>query len=326
MATFPRYKIKDSRMNIEYLTYSMIIFIPILIISLLYYTYGVFMESKQINIMIKVLSDSSNSILENENKTLASIGDIKTSFLKTKLQHGGFHYKYSESMFIFISISFGILVGLFIFIVMNSIITFAISSILFSFIPYLILSKIIASRQEEFNFGLKAIIDKVTSMMKSGVGFEQAFKKSIITSKSKFTKNLLNIYIQEKDLIGEEKVFEKIFNLVESKELRIFYLVISIGRQSGGKFSNTLETLRKTLHDQGTIKQEITASTKEIKVGTYMILALTVGMYMMMDSVFNGALNEHFFGTSTGKLEMFFIIIWVLFGVFINSLMTKIKD
>ena len=116
------------------------------------------------------------------------------------------------------------------------------------------------------------------------------------------------------------------FELVESKELRIFYLVISIGRQSGGKFSNTLETLRKTLHNQGRIKQEITSSTREIKVGTFMILGLTVGIYLMMDSVFKGALNKHFFGSSDGKLQMFFIILWVSFGLFINNMMAKIKQ
>ena len=180
-------------------------------------------------------------------------------------------------------------------------------------------------REEDFNFSLKEIIDKVTSMMKSGVGFEQAFKKSIVTSKSEFSKKILNIYINEKSVIGEDKCFEKMFQLVESRELRIFYLTISIGRKSGGKFSNTLEKLRKTLHDQGEIKQEITSSTKEIKVGTYMIIALIIFTYMMMNSALENSLNAHFFGSGTGKIQMFFIILWIAFGLFINNLLTKIK-
>jgi tight adherence protein B len=113
--------------------------------------------------------------------------------------------------------------------------------------------------------------------------------------------------------------------MVESKELRIFYLTISIGKQSGGKFSNTLVKLRKTLHDQGEIKQEITASTKEVKVGSYMIVGLVIFIYKMMDSSMDGVLDEHFFGTSQGQVQMFFIIIWVSFGIFINSMITKIK-
>lgn len=312
--------------NNEYIIFTFIIIIPILTITFFYYLYKIYIQSTKQRLIVNILSDSSSQILDNKNTTRRYTQKNQMSFLKNKLHHAGFNYAFSEYIFIFISIIFGILVGFFIFIIMGSSIAFIISLLVFSFIPYLILTKIIANRQEEFNLGLKAVIDKVTSMMKSGVGFEQAFKKSILTSNFTFTKEVLSIYIKEKDLIGDDKVFEKMFDMVESKELRIFYLVISIGRQSGGKFSNTLDTLRKTLHDQGTIKKEITSSTKEIKVGTYMIIALTIGMYMMMDSVFKGALNEHFFGTPGGKLEMFFIIIWVAFGIFINSMMTKIKN
>ncbi|XPV52409.1 MAG: type II secretion system F family protein [Halarcobacter ebronensis] len=208
---------------------------------------------------------------------------------------------------------------------MGSKIIFVFTFLIFIFLPYLVLVKLIKVREEEFNFNLKEIIDKVTSMMKSGVGFEQALKKSIATCKSEFTKKVFNIYVNEKSVIGEDKCFEKMFKLVESKELRIFYLTISIGRKSGGKFSNTLEKLRKTLHDQGEIKQEITSSTKEIRVGTYMIIGLIVFTYMMMDNALNNSLSAHFFGSDIGKVQMFFIILWVALGLFINSLLTKIK-
>ncbi|MEA3228337.1 MAG: hypothetical protein U9P38_04605 [Campylobacterota bacterium] len=302
-----------------------IITIPFLAVLLLYALLILYRDTSRKNRMIEILSDDTHKIIDTKKKDIKK-KEHTVSFIKQKLSYGGFTNGYAEYIFITISISFGILVGFFLFMVMKSLIASVIASAIFSLFPYMVLNKIIVNRQEEFNYGLKSIIDKVTSMMKSGVGFEQAFKKSILTSKSKFTRDVFSIYIKEKDIIGEDKVFEKIFKLVESKELRIFYLVISIGRSSGGKFSNTLETLRKTLHDQGTIKQEITSSTKEIKIGTYMIIGLTVGMYMMMDNVFKGALDEHFFGSSEGKLQMFFIIIWVSFGLFINNMMTKIKD
>ncbi len=296
--------------------------VPILIVTLSYFIFQIYKEYDQKRIMINVLSDSTHHILDTKRKIIL---DKKDSFIKKKLSYAGFSYISAEYIFILISLTFAILVGFGMFIVMNSIVVSIIISIIASLFPYLVLGKIIANRQEDFNFGLKGIIDKVTSMMKSGVGFEQAFKKSILTSKSEFTQEVFGIYVKEKDIIGEDKSFEKMFKLVESKELRIFYLVISIGRQSGGKFSNTLETLRKTLHAQGTIKQEITSSTKEIKVGTYMIIALTIAIYMMMDSVFNGKLSEHFFGSDDGQVQMFFIVIWVSFGLFVNNLMTKIK-
>ena len=311
-------------MNNEIMILTFIITIPFIVVLLSYFLYQAYLNSNKRGIMVGLLSDSSSHILDNKKKRITTANNI--SMIKRKLNFGGFSQDYAEYIFYIICVSFGILVGFFIYIVMKSALAFVLSSLIFALFPFLILEKIIFNRQEEFNHGLKGIIDKVTSMMKSGVGFEQAFKKSILTTKSKFTKTVFNIYINEKDIIGEEKAFDRMFKLVESKEFRIFYLVISIGRQSGGKFSNTLETLRKTLQDQGTIKQEIVSSTKEIKIGTYMIIALTVGIYIMMDNVFKGALNSHFFGSDDGKLQMFFIVIWVSFGLFVNNMMTKIKE
>jgi tight adherence protein B len=300
-----------------------ILVIPFIVVLLSYVIFNIYQESNKQNIMISILSDSSNYIL-NKKKDISK-NKTKESPLAIKLNHAGYMQDYAVVMFIIISIGFGILSGAFVNFIANSPIIFIITTLIFSFFPYLALLKIIATRQDEFNYGLKAIIDKVTSMMKSGVGFEQAFRKAIVTSKSEFTKEILGIYLSQKDIIGEDKAFEKMFKLVESRELRIFYLVVTIGRQSGGKFSNTLETLRQTLQDQGTIKQEIVSSTKEIKIGTYLIIALTVGIYFMMNSIFNNGLNEYFFGTNDGKVQMFFIIIWVAFGIFVNNMMTKIK-
>jgi tight adherence protein B len=277
----------------------------------------------QQKLIINTLINTNTKIIDKNNVDYSD--NDETKFLVKKLKFAGFSSKGADYIFIVICLLFGLLISSFIFFIAKSKIIFIFTFLIFIFLPYLILVKIIKVREEEFNFSLKEIIDKVTSMMKSGVGFEQAFKKSILTSKSELSKKIFNIYIHEKAVIGEDKCFDKMFKLVESRELRIFYLVISIGRKSGGKFSNTLEKLRKTLHDQGEIKQEITSSTKEIKIGTYMIIGLIVFTYIMMDNALNNSLNAHFFGSSTGKIQMFFIILWVAFGLFINSLLTKIK-
>lgn len=302
----------------------LIIVIPILLILLGIFIYNFSLNYNKQNKIIKQLSQDTHEILD-ENKKQNSFSKEERNWLGKKLAYAGYPSVLSETIFIIVSVIFGFLAATFINFAITNPMVFLISWIIFSFFPLLVLKKIIDNRQEEFNFGLKVIIDKVTSMMKSGVGFEQALKKSVATSRSKFTKETFNVYLVEKDIIGEDKSFEKMFKIVESKELRIFYLTISIGRQSGGKFSNTLEKLRKTLHDQGEIKQEITASTKEIKVGSYMIIGLVIFIYEMMDRSMDGVLDEHFFGTNEGQIQMFFIIIWVSFGLFINNLLTKVK-
>lgn len=299
-----------------------IIIIPLFALFLLLNVYTYYENMKYKKVIISTLSSTNTKILD-KNKMQETTK--KDSWLSKKLKFAGFSHKSAELLFILISITFGLLVSLFIYFVANSKVIFIFTCLIFSLFPYLFLVKLIKTRQEEFNFNLKEIIDKVTSMMKSGVGFEQSLKKSILTCKSKLTQDVFNIYVNEKAIIGEDKCFEKMFDIIESKELRIFYLTISIGRKSGGKFSNTLEKLRKTLHDQGEIKQEITSSTKEVKIGTYMIIALIFFTYILMNNALEDSLNKHFFGSDMGKIQMFFIIVWVAFGIFINSLLTKIK-
>lgn len=299
-----------------------IIIIPLLLAILGINLYSYLTKVKYKKIVINTLSDSNHKILD---KNKIEINKNEGSWLVKKLRFAGFVKKGSEYIFILISITFGLLVSAFIYFIASSKVIFIFTTLIFAMFPYLVLTQIIKSREEEFNFNLKEMIDKVTSMMKSGVGFEQALKKSILTCKSKLTKDIFSIYINEKSIIGEDKCFEKMFDIIESKELRIFYLTVSIGRKSGGKFSNTLEKLRKTLHDQGEIKQEITSSTREIKIGTYMIIGLIVFTYIMMNNALNNSLNAHFFGSDIGKIQMFFIILWVAFGIFVNNLLTKIK-
>ncbi len=309
-------------MNI--LTIFLIIIIPILLVLIGILIYNFSLEYNKKNRIISKLSKDNNEILEGSKKR-SRLNKKERNWLGKRLTYAGYSSPFSETVFIIISVAFGFLSAIFINFVITNTIVFAVSAVIFSFFPLLVLKKLIDNRLEEFNFALKGIIDKVTSMMKSGVGFEQALKKSVATSRSKFAKEVFTLYLVEKDIVGEDKAFQKMFTLVESKELRIFYLTISIGRQSGGKFSNTLEKLRKTLHDQGEIKQEITASTREIKVGSYMIIALVIFIYKMMDSSLDGVLDEHFFGTSEGQVQMFFIAVWVAFGIFVNNLLTKVK-
>lgn len=302
----------------------LIIVIPILLILLGILIYNFSLEYNKKNRIIKQLSKDNNEIIDGPKKR-KRFGKKERNWLGKRLTYAGYASPFSETIFLIISVAFGFLSASFINFVITNPLVFVISWVIFSFFPLLVLKKMIDYKLEEFNFALKGIIDKVTSMMKSGMGFEQALSKSVATSRSKFAKEVFTLYLVEKDIVGEDKAFQKMFTLVESKELRIFYLTISIGKQSGGKFSNTLEKLRKTLHDQGEIKQEIISSTREIKVGSYMIIALVFFIYKMMNSSLDDALDEHFFGTSEGQIQMFFICIWVAFGLFVNNLLTKVK-
>ncbi len=297
--------------------------IPVVLIASALLVYQYFLTAKR-NKIIKLFNLNSDSIID-DNKHTHILEKDDSTWLTKQLAFAGFAMQNATTIFISSCLGFGFGFGFLFFILTGSIVISSVSFIIFSCLPYLLIKQLISKRQNEFNNGLKNIIDKVTSMMRSGVGFEHAMYKSITTAKSEFTRKTFNIYLSEKDIIGEDRAFLKMFKVVESKEFRIFYLVLSIGKNSGGKFSNTLEKLRKTLHSQHEITQEIISSTKEIKIGSYMIIGLVIFIYQMLNSSLQGVLNEHFFGSQEGQIQMFFIVLWVALGILINSLVSKIK-
>ncbi len=290
----------------------------ILFISLIYSYYK--KESKK-NSLINILKNDTSMILAN-----STIIENKNSWLKIQLNYAGIIHQYSEIYFLLAIISFSFLFTLFLSLILKSTIILSLTFILLLGIPFIVLKTLIDKRKKEFNKELKLVIEKLTSMMKSGAGFEHSLQKAILASKSKLIKNTFNIYLKEKNIIGEEKCFQKMFEIIDSKELRIFYLVISIGKQSGGKFSNTLERLKQILNDQEEIKQQIDSSTQEIKIGTYMIIVLIILIYLMLNKTLNGKINEHFLYSEEGNIQLFLIILWVSMGLFINNLISRIKE
>ncbi|WP_164968806.1 type II secretion system F family protein [Malaciobacter mytili] len=294
--------------------------IPTLFIFLVSLIYSYHKNESKKKFLINILKNDTTMILSN------NIIKDKTSWLKTQLNHAGIIHLYSELYFILVIFSFSFICTLLLSIVIKSIIILSLNFFLLLGIPFIILKAIISKRKEEFNKELKLVIEKLTSMMKSGAGFEHSLQKAILASKSKLILNTFNIYLKEKNITGEEKCFQKMFEIIDSKEFRIFYLVISIGKQSGGKFSNTLERLTQTLKDQEEIKQQIISSTQEIKIGTYMIIVLIILIYLMLNESLNGKLNEHFLYTEEGSIQLFLIIIWILVGLFLNNLISRIKE
>ncbi len=269
--------------------------------------------------------DAKNDILgDGKRKKLETFSE-EYGFLQKKLLYAGFDSKFSQELFLVASVASGLIFGLLLVFVVENILVWLIMFSIGFCLPYYVLLILVDKRRDEFNDNLAEIIDKITSLMKSGIGFDQSLKKAVDGCKSDFSKSIFEIYLRDKDILGEDKAFLKLLPLVESKELRIFYLTISVGRQSGGKFSEMFEKLRTSISDQKELNQELIVATREVRVGIYFLLLLIVFVYFMLNQGLNGILNEHFFDTQSGRTQMFFILLWVCVGMFVNSRLVKIR-
>ncbi len=191
--------------------------------------------------------------------------------------------------------------------------------------PFAVRNRLIELRVRNFNEALSEAMSIIVRMMRNGVGFEVALRRAVEISQSKLFQTLFAKYLREKDVISEEKAFENMYRHVDSAELRIFGLAITIGKSSGGKFSNTLEKLEQSIRQRVLLQKKVTVATREAKVGSYMIVGLLIFIFFILDSNFDGKIVEHFFHTKEGKFQMLLILVWVGVGLGINEKLTKVQ-
>ena len=189
---------------------------------------------------------------------------------------------------------------------------------------YLFVGALIRRRKKIFNRALAIMISVLVKMMKNGIGFEQALSKSISVSSSKLLKEVFANFFQEKNTVGEMQAFENMYKFIDSKELKIFALAIKIGRQSGGQFSNTLAKVEQTINYRKKMQEKVDVLTREGNFGSYVIVAIAVVLYIMLNSNFDGKIHHYFMSSITGRLQLLGIGMWVVFGMLANNFITKV--
>lgn len=240
-----------------------------------------------------------------------------------KLKKAGFSI--SEYLF-FAIVAFCALIGgaLFYFIIDN-VISVIMGFCIGGYAPFFVLSMAVDRRRRDFNGALSSAISMLVRMMRNGIGFEQALKKSVDANESKVFQEIMGRFLREKDIVGEEKAFSAIYEMVDSSELQIFGISVVIGRSSGGKFSNTLEKLEESINSRVKLQRKVDVATREASFGSYLIVVILALIYIMMDNSFNGNMSKYFFQTDKGKLEFMVTIVWVSIGLFLNSILTKVR-
>ena len=219
----------------------------------------------------------------------------------------------------------GLAIGVLFYLYLDHWVGYILGMILAILLVYFILETIISHRSKVFNRALAIAISILVKMMKNGVGFEQALIKCIEVSSSKMFQDLFEIYLKEKNTIGEMESFKSMSKHIESKELNIFAMSIKIGKSSGGKFSDTLEKVELTITYRKKLQDKIDVFTREASFGSYIVAAIGVFLYFMLDFNFQGRVHEYFMTSPYGRWQLLGIALWVVIGLVVNKLMTKVE-
>lgn len=192
-------------------------------------------------------------------------------------------------------------------------------------IAQMILNALVRYRKHQFNRAFANAISVLVRMMRNGIGFEQALYKSVMNSNSLMFRDYFEQFFREKNTLGEEAAFTNLNHRIDSKELRIFAMAVRIGRQSGGQFSATLEKVEQTLRYRKKIQDKINVITREGMIGTYIVAGINVLLYFMIDMNFNGKVSEYFFTSEWGRWQLFGIGVWMIAGLAVNRVITRIQ-
>ncbi len=203
----------------------------------------------------------------------------------------------------------------------------AVVGILFgTYMHYTLIKSMIERRRSEFNKALAVAISVLVKMMRNGIGFEQSMYKAVDVSASKMFKSLFERFFQEKNTLGERQAFENMFEYIDSKELKIFAVSVKIGRESGGRFSQTLEKLEQTIRHRKKMQDKIDVVTREASMGSYIIAVIAGILYIMLNFNFHGKLHSYYMESPTGRYQLLGIIVWILLGLVVNKAITKVKQ
>ena len=291
---------------------------------LIVYVAGYLKERYDAARLTRVLSPQEESILQFQQKSSQEQSSRLLQKLSDKLWFAGMEMVGVPLFLTIVTVS-GVVGGLLFYIVFENPLALVIGAGVVGMIPFAVRNRLIDMRARNFNEALSEAMSVIVRMMRNGVGFEVALRRAVEISQSRLFQTLFDKYLKEKDLLSEEKAFENMYRHVDSAELRIFGLAITIGKSSGGKFSNTLEKLEHSIKQRVLLQKKVTVATREAKVGSYLIVGLLIFIFFILDSNFDGKIVAHFFHTKEGKFQMLMILVWVGLGLGINEKLTRVQ-
>ncbi|QSZ41953.1 hypothetical protein GJV85_07475 [Sulfurimonas aquatica] len=300
----------------------LLLLLSVSVTILFYMLYMEYKRSKHLKYIKKMIShneESSIALVEAKRKlqsqsflSRVSVGMLLAGF------------EFSSYLFLMLFLTFSASIGVLFTWFLQHWSGFVIGLPLGAFIFHTILKAIIEKRKNEFNTALAIAIAVLVKMMQNGIGFEQAMSKSINVSGSKMFKKIFANFFQEKNTIGEEEAFANLNQYVDSKELRIFALAVKIGRASGGRFSATLEKIESTVRYRKKMQEKVDVVTREGSIGSYVVAGIAVFLYFSLNSNFDGRLHEYFMTSEYGRFQILGIALWVVLGLMVNKMITKI--
>lgn len=173
--------------------------------------------------------------------------------------------------------------GVFGFYIYSNFFVFLTVGILIGVIPYQYLVMLDEKRLRGIRNDFGEMIMKMSNLLIAGMNISLALGR-VHEDLSDPLKSVVEEIARDVLSTGEiEKVLKDAYSRVPIFEFRMFYLLVSIHSDSGGKLAYSLQNLKDILDDKKALKNEVDELTKENKISSYLTAIVPVVLFLGMN-------------------------------------------
>lgn len=216
------------------------------------------------------------------------------------------------------------ILGLIVFLILNSLIFSFAGMILGLFIPNLILRIRDSRRRQKFNLQLLDTIMVLSSCLKGGLSLLQAFEVLLEEVPAPMNQEIGLVVRENKMGIALEESLVHLNKRMESEELRLVINSILVARETGGDLTKVLSRLSTTIRDNRKLKDSIRTLTMQGRLQG-IIMSFLPFAFIWWVLMFN---REHFdimLSSEQGRLLLFIAVILQIAGMFLIKKFSTIK-
>ncbi len=285
-------------------------------------------EARGKRVAIKVQTETANSRRKNVADTLKELEDRKRPkaklSLRARLQQAGLDV--SNNAFYIASAISGLLVAL---VIMTTVTSNLIAPVLGGFVgafglPYWVLNKLVARRQNKFLDEFANAIDVIVRGVKSGLPLNECLGIIGRESPEPIAGEFREVVEQQKVGVPLGEAFERMTMRMPLAEVRFFAIVIGISQQAGGNLSEALANLSGVLRERKKLQGKVSSMSAEAKASAAVLGSLPFGVTGIV-YITTPTYIASLWTTTAGQLMLVCAGFWMACGMFVMKKMINFK-
>ena len=284
-------------------------------------------ESRGKRVAIKVQTDSGNR-RKNVAETLKEIEERQRPkaklTLRAKLQQAGLDIT-NQSFYVTSGLT-GLLVGAVVWLtVSSSLIAPLLAAFVGAFgLPYWVLKKLIARRQNKFLDEFANSIDVIVRGVKSGLPLNECLGIIAREAPEPVSGEFREVVEQQKVGVTLTESFERMMVRVPLPEVRFFAIVIGISQQAGGNLSEALANLSGVLRERKKLQGKVSAMSAEAKASAAVLASLPFCV-MAIIYMTTPSFITTLWTTTAGHIMLICAGFWMTCGLLVMKKMINFK-